>query len=194
MLECEDDPLLLGGPGARLQPLAVRLHAFFVADPLGLPDGTQDDFGAEGRSEADHAQDFVNRTLLAVLALDACREVGESAPWCPKSGAARSCRQVPQPQGLIVACGKALRLVRATLPDVAIIVTTVTDDGRQITSQYPVIRGTGWQGYYKNVADHLLSDAPLIITPEWAKGTIQCLEGCEIGSRENRLVEIEFDF
>jgi len=74
------------------------------------------------------------------------------------------------------------------------MVTTVDNSGRQITSQYPAIRGVGWQGYYKNVADHLLSGAPLIITPEWAKGTIQCLEGCEIAARENRLVEIEFDF
>jgi len=73
-------------------------------------------------------------------------------------------------------------------------VTTVGNDGRQITSQYPSLKGTGWQGYYKNAADHLLSGSPLIITPEWAKGTIQCVEGCEIASRENRLVEIEFDF
>jgi hypothetical protein len=73
-------------------------------------------------------------------------------------------------------------------------VTTIGDDGRQITSQYPIIRGVGWQGYYKNVADHLLSGAPLIITAEWAKGTIQCIEGCEIASREDQLVKIEFDF
>jgi hypothetical protein len=44
------------------------------------------------------------------------------------------------------------------------------------------------------VADYLLSELPLIITPEWAKGTIQCIEGCETAARENRLVEIEFDF
>ena len=74
------------------------------------------------------------------------------------------------------------------------MVTTVDNSGRQITSQYPAITGGGWQGYYKNVADHLLSGAPLIITPEWAKGTIQCVEGCEIASHDNRLVEIEFDF
>jgi predicted dehydrogenase len=73
-------------------------------------------------------------------------------------------------------------------------VTTVDNNGRQITSQYPAIRGVGWQGYYKNVADHLLSGTPLIITAEWAKGTIQCIEGCEIASREDRLVKIEFGF
>ena len=73
-------------------------------------------------------------------------------------------------------------------------VTTVLDDGRQITSSHPRITGSGWQGYYKNVADHLLSGLPLIITPEWAKGPIQCIEGCEIASKENRLVEIEFGF
>ena len=73
-------------------------------------------------------------------------------------------------------------------------VTSVLDDGRQMTLDYPRVSGGGWQTYYKNVADHLLSGLPLIITPEWAKGTIQCIEGCETASRENRLVEIEFDF
>ena len=32
------------------------------------------------------------------------------------------------------------------------------------------------------------------ITPEWAKGPIQCIEGCETAARENRVVEVEFDF
>lgn len=73
-------------------------------------------------------------------------------------------------------------------------VTSVLSDGRQVTQTYPNKGGAGWQGYYKNVSDHLLSDLPLLITPEWAKGPIQCIEGCEIASRDNRLVEIEFDF
>ena len=49
-------------------------------------------------------------------------------------------------------------------------------------------------GYYKNVADHLLCDLPLIITPEWAKGPIQLIEGCEMAGREDRVVKVEFDF
>ena len=73
-------------------------------------------------------------------------------------------------------------------------VTSILPDGRQVVQTYPNKSGAGWQGYYKNVADHLLSDLPLLITAEWAKGTIQCIEGCEIASRENRLVEITFDF
>ena len=74
------------------------------------------------------------------------------------------------------------------------IVTSVLPDGRKEVKTYPQLKGGGWQGYYKNAADHLLSDLPLLITPEWAKATIQCIEGCEIASRENRLVEVEFDF
>jgi len=73
-------------------------------------------------------------------------------------------------------------------------VTSALPDGRKIVETYPKLTGGGWQGYYKNVADHLLSGLPLIITPEWAKATIQCIEGCEIASRENRLVEVTFDF
>ena len=73
-------------------------------------------------------------------------------------------------------------------------VTSILDDGRQMKIDYPRITAGGWQNYYKNVADHLLSDLPLVITKEWAKATIQCIEGCETAARENRLVEIEFDF
>ena len=68
----------------------------------------------------------------------------------------------------------------------------IDEHGQRYTAQIDLIKKDN--GYYKNVADHLLAGAPLIITPEWAKGTIQCLEGCEIAARENRLVQVEFDF
>ena len=71
-------------------------------------------------------------------------------------------------------------------------ITTVEDSGAHYTSHLPVIEKPN--GYYKNVADHLLAGVPLIITPQWAKGTVQCIEGCEIGARENRAGEVEFDF
>ena len=73
-------------------------------------------------------------------------------------------------------------------------VTSIMGDGRKMVSSYPTVTNRGWGTYYKNVSDHLLSGQPLLITPEWAKGTIQCIEGCETAARENRLVEIEFDF
>ena len=74
-------------------------------------------------------------------------------------------------------------------------VTMASADGRHRAVEVrPYERGHNWQGYYKNVADHLLAGLPLEITGEWAKGPIQCVEGCETASRENRLVEIEFDF
>ncbi|MGB9595542.1 MAG: ThuA domain-containing protein [Candidatus Poribacteria bacterium] len=73
-------------------------------------------------------------------------------------------------------------------------VTSVLPDGRRVVETYPKLTGGGWQGYYKNVADHLLSDLPLLITAEWAKATIQCIEGCETASKENRVIEVMFDF
>ena len=73
------------------------------------------------------------------------------------------------------------------------VLTTVDEAGRRFTTEVPQIEGV-WGSYYKNVADHLLAGVPLIITPEWAKGTIQCIEGCEIAARENRIVEVAFDF
>jgi len=79
--------------------------------------------------------------------------------------------------------------------DGAATVSVAGEDGRVTSSSVPALQAKDrWVGYYKNVADHLLAGLPLIITGEWAKGTIQCIEGCEIAARENRLVEIAFDY
>ena len=73
-------------------------------------------------------------------------------------------------------------------------VTTVGPDGRLSTTTVPLVEGLTWQSFYKNIADHLLADMPLIITPGLARATIQCIEGCETAARENRVVEVELDF
>ena len=73
------------------------------------------------------------------------------------------------------------------------VVTTVDERGRSSTTEVNQEEGR-WDGYYKNIADHLLAGAPLFITAEWAKAPIQCIEGCEIAARENRVVEANFDF
>ncbi len=74
-------------------------------------------------------------------------------------------------------------------------VTMASADGRhRVVEVKPYARGSSWHSYYKNVADHLLAGLPLAITGEWAKGPIQLIEGCETASKENRLVEVEFDF
>ena len=79
--------------------------------------------------------------------------------------------------------------------DGAATVTIASADGRHRTVDIkPYTQGHNWRGYYKNVADHLLAGLPLAITGEWAKGPIQIIEGCEIASKGNNLVEIEFDF
>lgn len=71
-------------------------------------------------------------------------------------------------------------------------VVSIDETGQRYTAELPNVQEPN--GYYENIADHLLAQRPLIITPQWAKGTIQCIEGCEIASRENRVVEAEFDF
>lgn len=74
-------------------------------------------------------------------------------------------------------------------------VSVAGEDGRITPTQVPAIQAKDrWVGYYKNVADHLLAGLPLIITGEWAKGPIQCIEGCETAARENRVVEIELGY
>jgi len=62
------------------------------------------------------------------------------------------------------------------------------------TTSVPYVEGLDRQSYYRNLADHLHADVPLIITPQLAKAAIQCIHGCEVAARENRLVEVEFDF
>ncbi|NKB70836.1 MAG: hypothetical protein GKR89_27510 [Candidatus Latescibacteria bacterium] len=71
-------------------------------------------------------------------------------------------------------------------------VNYIDPQGKKHTTQFATVQKDN--GYYKNVADHLLADVPLIITPQWAKGTIQCIEGCELAATQNRVVEVEFDF
>ena len=61
------------------------------------------------------------------------------------------------------------------------------------TTLVPYVKGLNWQSYYRNFADHLHAGVPLIITPGLAKATIQCIHGCEVAARDNRLVEVEFD-
>ena len=70
--------------------------------------------------------------------------------------------------------------------------TTIDGAGQRYTARIEGVKKEN--GYYKNLADHLLAGAKLIIAPEWARATIQCIEGCELAAREDRLVEVEFDF
>ena len=73
-------------------------------------------------------------------------------------------------------------------------VTSVDKTGQHYNVQIANVSKAKWGDYYKNLADHLLAGVPLIITPEWAKAPIQCIEGCEKAARENRLIEVTFDF
>ena len=71
-------------------------------------------------------------------------------------------------------------------------VTTVDGTGVQRELQIPAIEKTN--GYYKNVADRLLCGLPLMITPQWARGPIQLIEGCEQAADRDEVVKVEFDF
>ena len=112
------------------------------------------------------------------------------AAWKPNSSS-RICTQSEKPLWTVVGTHGSI-VVENFQGETT--VTSIMGDGRKMVSSYPTVTNRGWGTYYKNVSDHLLSGQPLLITPEWAKGTIQCLEGCETAARENRLVEIEFDF
>lgn len=50
------------------------------------------------------------------------------------------------------------------------------------------------ENYYKNLADHMLMDLPLLITPEWARNPVVAIELSEKASLENRVLETEFFF
>ena len=71
-------------------------------------------------------------------------------------------------------------------------VTSVDAAGVKREIHIPAVQNPN--GYYKNVADHLLCNLPLIITPEWAKGPIQLIEGCEQAANRDEVVKVSFDF
>jgi len=97
------------------------------------------------------------------------------------SAARRPSFVVSGTEGSIVACPEDIEVKRYV-------------NGEIRTTRAPYAKGLSWQSYYRNFVDHMLTGAALIITPELAKATIQCIHGCEVASRENRLVEVEFDF
>lgn len=61
-------------------------------------------------------------------------------------------------------------------------------------SHVPYVTGLDWKLYYWNLADHIFCNLPLVITPGLAKAAIQCIRCAEQSSRENRAIEVEFDF
>jgi scyllo-inositol 2-dehydrogenase (NADP+) len=52
------------------------------------------------------------------------------------------------------------------------------DLGRSIASHYPTVRGH-WDGYYRNIADHLVDGAPLVVTAEQAREVVRVLDAAQ---------------
>ena len=50
------------------------------------------------------------------------------------------------------------------------------------------LRGS-WDGYYKNIADHLTNDAPLIVTAEQGREVVRVLDAAAISSRRHAMIE-----
>jgi len=67
-------------------------------------------------------------------------------------------------------------------------------NGAVRTTIVPYVQGLSWTNYYRNYADHMFAGVPLIITPELAKATIQCIHGCEMASKANKSIDVKFDF
>jgi len=67
-------------------------------------------------------------------------------------------------------------------------------NGAMRTTAVPYKAGLTWQSYYRNFADHMHAGVPLIITPELAKATIQCVHGCEMASKAGHSIDVTFDF
>ena len=51
---------------------------------------------------------------------------------------------------------------------------------------------------FEDIIHEIVSDdekfIPLIITAGLAKAVIQCVHGCEMASKENKSIDVEFDF
>ena len=57
------------------------------------------------------------------------------------------------------------------------------DDGQKITSNVPCLKDD-WDGFYRNVADHLLLGEPLEVTPESARKVIAVIDLAEQSSKQ----------
>jgi predicted dehydrogenase/type 1 glutamine amidotransferase len=96
---------------------------------------------------------------------------------------------VSKPQWLVQGTRGAI----VTTPD-GLEVTTVDDHANKRTVHVPLVEGLDWRSYYVNVADHLQFGAPLVIPPQLAKATIQCIRAAEQAANTNQTVPVAFDF
>jgi scyllo-inositol 2-dehydrogenase (NADP+) len=63
-------------------------------------------------------------------------------------------------------------------------------DGQVIESPVPTVRGH-WDGYYQNIADHILDRAPLAVTAEQAREVVRLLEAAALSAREHTIITTE---
>jgi predicted dehydrogenase/type 1 glutamine amidotransferase len=63
------------------------------------------------------------------------------------------------------------------------------NDGIRLDSQV-AYRPSDWHAYYRNVADHLLLDEPLAVTPESARRVIAVIQTSELSTRANKALPI----
>jgi len=61
-------------------------------------------------------------------------------------------------------------------------------DPETIRRRFPSIR-SHWDGYYSNVAAHLLEGEPLAVTAEQAREVVRILEAALASSREHKSIE-----
>ncbi len=103
-------------------------------------------------------------------------------------------------QGCVNAIGKAKYRILGTNGGIEMlhgekeVIRVVSyKDGHRIESKYPI--GTSdWDGFYRNVADHLLLGEPLIVTAESARKVIAVLDLAEQSSKQGGVpVKLPFE-
>jgi scyllo-inositol 2-dehydrogenase (NADP+) len=62
------------------------------------------------------------------------------------------------------------------------------ESGAVVESRVPTIRDH-WDGYYRNIADHLNAGTPLAVTAEEAREVVRVLEAATRSSNEHRVIE-----
>ncbi len=63
-------------------------------------------------------------------------------------------------------------------------------EGLKATLKVPYKNESEWQTYYRNISEHLLQGAELMVKPEQARRVIAVLEGAEQSSKLGRSVEL----
>ena len=68
------------------------------------------------------------------------------------------------------------------------LIRNAGSDGQPIDARFPTVRGH-WDGYYRNIAEHLSGQSPLAVTAEQAREVVRLLEAATESAQTHSVVQ-----